>query len=61
VLMQEGQPILPTFLKNFVVRSWTNPFMTKNCMRSLEFLRFGNIIYGQKNLSSIMIIKLWNT
>jgi hypothetical protein len=57
VLMQEGRPI--AYSSEILCGARLNyPVYDKNCMRSLEFLRFGNIICGQKNLSYILIMKL---
>jgi hypothetical protein len=48
--MQEGHPIA-YFSEILSIAKLNYPVYGKNCMHLLEFLRFGNITCGQKNLS----------
>ena len=57
VLMQEGKPIA-YFSEKLNGAQLNYPVYDKNCMRLFVFLRFGNIICGQKNFSYILIMKL---
>ena len=56
VLMQEGRPIA-YFSEKLTGARLNYSIYDKNCMHLLEFLRFGNIICGQKSLSYILIMK----
>jgi hypothetical protein len=50
VLMQEGRPIA-YFSEKLSGARMNYPVMIQNCMHLLEFLKFGNIICCQNNLS----------
>jgi hypothetical protein len=57
VLMQEGRPIA-YFSEKLSGAKLNYSIYEKNCIHLFEFLRFGNIICGQKNVSYILIMRL---